>query len=91
MDLLQWISRPSLVADARALLAAMLQRIEPEVRQLGRFRMAVDGEDAALVVEFVEHGSQVIAGAACVRVKFPKVAATPSSSQSSKVSDRIDS
>ena len=55
MALWQWISRPSLDADAGALLAAMLQRIQAQVSQLGCFRMAVDREDAALVVEFIEH------------------------------------
>ena len=42
-------------ADAGALLPAMLQRVEAEVGQLGRFGMAVDGDHAALVVEFIEH------------------------------------
>ena len=40
--------------DARALLAAMLQRVEPEVRQVGSFGMAVNGEDAALLAKLVE-------------------------------------
>ena len=42
--------------DARALLAAVLQGEQAEMAQLGRFRVAVDGEDAALVVEFIEMG-----------------------------------
>ena len=42
-------------ADAGALLSAMLQGVEPEVGQLGGLGMTVDGKDAALVVEFIEH------------------------------------
>ena len=43
--------------DAGALLAAVLQRVEAEVGHVGRFGMAEDAEDAALVLEFIEHGS----------------------------------
>ena len=39
--------------DADALLAAMLQRIQAEVRQIGRFRMAKYAEHAALFAELV--------------------------------------
>ena len=53
------IFSPSAVADAGALLPAMLQRVEAEVGQVGRFGMAEDAEDAALVFEFIEHGSSV--------------------------------
>ena len=42
--------------DAGAFLPAMLQRIKPQVGQIRRFGMPVDREDAALFVEFVEHG-----------------------------------
>ena len=42
-------------ADAGALLAAMLQRVEAQIGQLGGFGMAVDGDNAALFVEFIEH------------------------------------
>ena len=40
--------------DAGALLAAMLQRIEAEIRQVGRFGMPEDAKDAALVLELVD-------------------------------------
>ena len=33
--------------DARALLTAVLERVQPEVGELGRLRVAVDAEDAA--------------------------------------------
>ena len=55
MDLWQWISAAVAGADAGAFLAAMLQRVEAQIGQLGGFRMAVDGDDAALFVEFIEH------------------------------------
>ncbi len=48
--------------DAGALLAAMLQRVEAEVGEVGRLRVAEDAEDTALVLEFVEHG--LLAGSA---------------------------
>ena len=38
MALWQWISRPSLDADARAFLAAMLQGVQAQIGQLGCFR-----------------------------------------------------
>ena len=41
--------------NARALLSTMLQRIEPEVRQVGGLGMAINGENAAFLVEFIEH------------------------------------
>ena len=37
----------------------MLQRVQPEVGQLGCFGMAVDGDHAALFVEFIEHASSL--------------------------------
>ena len=40
-----------------ALLAAVLQRVQAEVGHVGRFGVAEDAEDAALVFEFVEHVS----------------------------------
>src|SRR5215831_1725525 len=43
--------------DAGALLPAMLKRIETEIGHVGRFGMTEDAEDAAFVLEFVEHGS----------------------------------
>ena len=43
--------------DAGAFLAAMLQRVETQIGEIRGFRMAVDGKDAAFVVEFVEHDS----------------------------------
>ena len=43
--------------DAGALLAAMLQREQAQVAQLGRFRISVDRKNTALVVEFIEHSS----------------------------------
>src|SRR5690606_529945 len=42
--------------DAGALLSAMLQRVKAEVRQIGRFRVAIDAEDAALFTELVHSG-----------------------------------
>ena len=40
--------------DARRFLSAMLQRMQPEVSQLLRLRMGVDGDHSALVMKFVE-------------------------------------
>ena len=40
--------------DARRFLPAMLQRMQPEVSELLRFRMGVDGHHAAFVTELVE-------------------------------------
>ena len=34
----------------------MLERVEAEVREVGRLGMPEDPEDAALVLELVEHG-----------------------------------
>ena len=42
-------------ADARAFLAAMLQRVKPQVGHLGGLGMAVNSDYTALVVEFVKH------------------------------------
>ena len=42
--------------DPSALLAAMLESVEAEVREVGRLGMPEDPEDAALVLELVEHG-----------------------------------
>ena len=42
--------------DARRFLPAMLQRVQPEVREVGGLRMAVDAEHAALFMEAVELG-----------------------------------
>jgi hypothetical protein len=42
-------------AEAGALLSAMLQRVKPEVSQLGRFGVAVNRDHSAFVVEFIEH------------------------------------
>ena len=39
--------------DARRLLAAMLQRVQAECGECGRFGMAVDAEDAAFLVQVV--------------------------------------
>ena len=41
-----------------ALLAAMLQRVQAQIGELGGFRMAVNRDHAALVVEFIEHTIQ---------------------------------
>src|SRR5215471_21215049 len=43
-------------SDAGAFLTAMLQRIQAEIRDIGRLGMAIDGDDAAFFVEFVKHG-----------------------------------
>ena len=40
--------------DARALLAAMLQRVEPQISQIGSFGMAVNGEHTTLLVKLVQ-------------------------------------
>jgi hypothetical protein len=45
-------------SDTGALLAPMLERIEPEVCHVGRFGMSEDAENAAFVLEFIEHGIQ---------------------------------
>src|SRR5271154_259940 len=39
--------------DAGGFLAAMLQRIKPEIREVGRFRMAEDAEHTTFVVEMI--------------------------------------
>ena len=41
--------------DAGALLAAMLQRVQPQVRHVGGFGMSEDAEDTTLVFEFIQH------------------------------------
>ena len=46
-------SSPFGADDARRLLPAMLQRVQAEVSELGRFGMAVDGHHAAFFVKFV--------------------------------------
>ena len=51
------IFSPSAGRDAGALLAAVLQRVEAEVGEVGRLGMTEDAEDAALVLELVQHGS----------------------------------
>ena len=39
--------------DAGRFLAAMLQRVEAEIGELGGFGMAEDAEDAAVIVEMI--------------------------------------
>ena len=39
--------------DARRFLAAMLQRVQAEIGQLGRFGMAENAEYAAVIVEVI--------------------------------------
>ncbi len=46
-------------ADAGALLPAVLQGVESEVRQLGCLGVAVDGDHTAFLVEFIEHALRV--------------------------------
>ena len=41
--------------DAARFLAAVLQRIEPEINHVGRLGMAIDAHHRALVVEFIRH------------------------------------
>jgi hypothetical protein len=41
--------------DAATLLAAVLQGIEPQIGQVGRLGVTVDPEDAAFLMEFIEH------------------------------------
>ena len=43
--------------DAGAFLAAVLQRVQAQVREVGRLGIAEDAEDAAFVLELIEHGS----------------------------------
>ena len=61
--------------DAGAFLAAMLQRIQAQIGEVGGFGMAVDGEDAAFLVEFVER--QRLFDVSRVGVKHRPVSATP--------------
>ncbi len=42
--------------DAGALLAAMLHRVQAQIGEICGFRVPVNGEHAAFVVEFIEHG-----------------------------------
>ena len=48
---------PTTRSDPRALLPAMLQRVQPEVNEVRRILMIEDAEDTAFIVEFVEHRS----------------------------------
>ena len=41
--------------NPRAFLSAVLQRVQPEIRHVGRLGMSEDAEDAALVFELVWH------------------------------------
>jgi hypothetical protein len=38
----------------------MLQRVQAEIGEVGRLGIAEDSEDAAFVLELVEHGSGVV-------------------------------
>jgi hypothetical protein len=59
--------------DARTFLTAMLQRVQTQVGKIGGFRMAVDGEDAAFFVEFVERFvERDFVKHAPVRANFPE-------------------
>ena len=53
--------------DAGALLAAMLQGIKSEIRELRCFRMAVNGNDTALFTEFIKHGWSLGVGGKLIR------------------------
>ena len=44
--------------DAGALLSAVLQRVQAEVRQSGRVRVPPDAEDAAFLVDVFKFGGQ---------------------------------
>src|SRR5260370_22883569 len=46
-------------SDAGALLPAMLQRVQTEISKIGGFGMAVNGENAALVMQLIK--AQLIA------------------------------
>ena len=48
--------------DPRALLSAMLQRVQPEVGEVRGLRVAEDPEDAALFAKLVEHGVPSVYG-----------------------------
>jgi hypothetical protein len=41
--------------NAARFLAAMLERIEPQINHVGRLGMAVNAHDGAFFVKFVEH------------------------------------
>ena len=41
-------------SNTSALLPAMLQGIKTQVRKVGRFRVPINGKDAALLVKLVE-------------------------------------
>ena len=58
-------------ADAGAFLAAMLHRIQAEVGQLRCFRMPVNGDNTALVVEFIEHKFRMPPREQRVAAQFP--------------------
>ena len=49
------IFSPSDGGDAGALLAAMLQRVQTQVGQVGSFGVAEDAKHAALVLKLVQH------------------------------------
>jgi len=58
IDLMQWISRPSLPPIPALSLAAMLQSEQAEVSQRWPLRVAIDSKDTALVVELSNMGLQ---------------------------------
>src|SRR5689334_6994543 len=46
--------------NAGALLTAMLQRIQPEISKVGGLRVSENAENAAFVLEFIQHWPRVI-------------------------------
>ena len=42
--------------NAGALLPPVLQGVQPQVGEVGRLGIAEDSEDAAFVLEFIQHG-----------------------------------
>jgi hypothetical protein len=46
--------------DTRAFLPAMLERVQPEVGQIGGLGISENSEDAAFVPEFIQHVFRVV-------------------------------
>ena len=67
----------------------MLQSVQSEVGELGRFRMAVDGDHAAFFVELVEHGFVYRAPSLDVRASSKRAQCHSGSNRSCTVRFRI--
>ena len=71
--------------DAGALLPAVLQRVEAEVGEVRRLGVAEDAEDAALVLELVEH----VVSSAAVDRRFLRMPAAAKCRSSARRPDRF--